>query len=195
MNDALQRAANFSRARLSNKRHGHVLRVADTAEHLAHVHGLDVERTRLAALLHDAAREVGKDDLLRLAREWELPIGPPERENPSLLHGPVAADLVRRELGVEDAEILEAIRVHTTAAPEMSPLVLAVYIADKIEPARDYPSVERLRSLADTDLYAATREALKRVIAYNEGRSRSVHPDSRNALAWLEARILENPEA
>lgn len=187
-NDALPRAEAFSRARLSDKRHGHVLRVADTAERLARVHALDTARTRLAALLHDAAREVGKGDLLRLAREWNLPIGPPERENPGLLHGPVAAELARRDLGVEDEEVLEAVRVHTTAAPGMSPIVLAVYIADKIEPARDYPSVERLRSLADTDLYTATREALRRVIAYNEQRRRSVHPDSRKALAWLEQR-------
>lgn len=188
-NDILRKAEALSRSRLSDKRHGHVLRVADTAEHLALVHGLDTERTRLAALLHDAAREVGKRDLLRLAREWDLSIGPSERENPGLLHGPVAAGLARRELDIGDEEVLEAVRVHTTAAPGMSPLVLAVYIADKIEPARDYPSVERMRSLADMDLRDATRETLGRVIAYNEGRGRSVHPDSRDALAWLERTV------
>lgn len=185
-NDLLERADALARDRLSDKRLGHTTRVAVTAEHLARLHGLDPQRTRLAALLHDAAREMDRRDLLRRAEEWRLPLGGPERENPGILHGPVAAELARRSLGVADEEVLEAVRVHTTASPGMSPIALAVYIADKIEPARDYPSVERLRKLADTNLADATREALRRVIAYNEGRGRSIHPESRKALAWLE---------
>src|SRR5919112_895931 len=88
----------FVRARLSEKRYGHTLRVA---------------------------------------KEWDLPVGEPERQSPKLLHGPVAAELSRRELGVEDADILEAIRVHTVGRPQMGPLALVLYVADKIEPARD----------------------------------------------------------
>ena len=79
-------------------------------------------------------------------------MGEPERESPKLLHGPVAAELARRELGVEDTEVLDAIREHTTGRPGMGPLSLVLYVADKIEPARDYPSVENLRRLAHQDL-------------------------------------------
>lgn len=186
MNDLLERADALARDRLSDRRLGHTTRVAVTAERLARLHSLDPQRTRLAALLHDAAREMDRRDLLRRAEEWRLHVEEPERENPGILHGPVAAELARRSLGVADEEVLEAVRVHTTASPGMSPIALAVYIADKIEPARDYPSVERLRKLADTNLADATREALRRVIAYNEGRGRSIHPESRRALAWLE---------
>lgn len=186
MNDLLERADALARDRLSDRRLGHTTRVAVTAERLARLHSLDPQRTRLAALLHDAAREMDRRDLLRRAEEWRLHVEEPERENPGILHGPVAAELARRSLGVADEEVLEAVRVHTTASPGMSPIALAVYIADKIEPARDYPSVERLRKLADTNLADATREALRRVIAYNEGRGRSIHPESRKALAWLE---------
>lgn len=185
-NDLLQRAEALARERLSDKRFGHTTRVADTAERLARLHGLDTRRTRLAALLHDAAREMDRRDLLRRAEEWRLPVEKSERENPGILHGPVAAELARRSLGVADEEVLEAVRAHTTASPGISPIALAVYLADKIEPARDYPSVERLRKLADTNLADATREALRRVIAYNEQRGRSIHPESRKALAWLE---------
>jgi predicted HD superfamily hydrolase involved in NAD metabolism len=186
-NDALLEAADaFARERLSEKRYGHTVRVADTAESLARKHGLDPARTRLAALLHDAARETEPDEFLRLAKEWNLSVGEPERLSAKLLHGPVAAELARRELGVANEEVLEAIRVHTVGEAEMGPLALALYVADKIEPARDYPSVDRLRRLAHEDLRQAATEALRRVMAYNAGRGRLVHPSSREMLEWLE---------
>ena len=68
----------------------------------------------------------------------------------------------------------------------MGPIALALYVADKIEPARDYPSVGRLRKLASEGLREAATEALRRVVAHNEGRGRPIHPDSRETLAWLE---------
>ena len=186
-NDALLEAADaFARERLSEKRYGHTVRVANTAESLASKHGLDPAQTRLAALLHDAARETEPDEFLRLAKEWNLSVGEPERQSPKLLHGPVAAELARRELGVADEEVLAAIRVHTIGAAEMEPLALALYVADKIEPARDYPSVGKIRDLASSDLREAAAESLRRVIAHNEGRGRSVHPASRAMLEWLE---------
>ena len=186
-NTGIENADVFARSRLSEKRYGHTLRVADTAGDLARVHGLDEDRARLAALLHDAARETGPEEFLRLAGEWELSVGEPERQSPKLLHGPVAAELARRELGIEDEEVLEAVRAHTTGKPFMGPLALALYVADKIEPAREYPSVERLRALAREDLRAAATESLRRAIAHNEQRGRPIHPASRETLEWLEA--------
>ena len=176
----------LARERLSAKRYGHTLRVAETAEDLARAHSIDPQRTRLAALLHDAARELSPDEFLDLALDWGLPIEGPERENPKLLHGPVAAELARRELDVEDGEVLDAIREHTTGRPGMGPLSLVLYVADKIEPARDYPSVGRLRRLAREDLRGAAAESLRRSIAHNEERGRPTHPTSIETLAWLE---------
>ena len=176
----------FARERLSAKRYGHTLRVAETAESLARAHGVDPERARLAALLHDAARERSPEEFLGLAEDLGVGVGEPERESPKLLHGPVAAELARRELGVEDGEVLEAIREHTTGRPGMGPLSLVLYVADKIEPARDYPSVENLRRLARRDLRGAAAESLRRSIAHNEERGRPTHPASIEALGWLE---------
>jgi len=182
----LETADLFARGRLSERRYDHTLRVADTAERLAHAHGLDPARTRLAALLHDAARETQPEEFLVLADEWDLPVGEMEKESPKLLHGPVAAELSRRELGVEDEEVLAAIRAHTTGRPGMEPIALALYVADKIEPARDYPSVGRLRRLATEDLRRAAAEALRRSISFNEERGKHIHPSSRDTLEWLE---------
>src|SRR5829696_4101448 len=159
-NDALLESADaFARESLSENRYGHTVRVADTAESLARKHGLDPDRTRLAALLHDAARETEPKEFLRLAGEWDLAVGEPERQSPKLLHGPVAAELARRELGVEDEEVLEAVRAHTVGEAGMGQLALALYVADKIEPSRDYPSVGRIRELARQDLSEAAAEA------------------------------------
>jgi predicted HD superfamily hydrolase involved in NAD metabolism len=123
---------------------------------------------------------------LRLAGAWDLLVGEPERQSPKLLHAPVAAELARRELGVEDEKVLAAVRAHTVGEPGMEQLALALYVADKIEPARDYPSVGRIRDLAREDLGEAAAEALRRAIAHNEERDRPTPPSSRAMLEWLE---------
>ena len=69
----------------------------------------------------------------------------------------------------------------------MGPLALVLYVADKIEPARDYPSVGRLRTLAREDLRRAAEESLRRAIAHNEERGKATHPASLKMLDWLEA--------
>jgi predicted HD superfamily hydrolase involved in NAD metabolism len=183
----LETAEAFARSRLSDSRYEHSLRVADTAERLARAHDLDAGRARLAALMHDSAREIGPDTFLKLADDWNLPVGEAEQQSPKLLHAPVAAEVARRELGIDDEEVLEAVRAHTTGKPGMGPLALVLYVADKIEPARDYPSVGRLRDLATEDLHTAALESLRRAIAHNEARGKATHPASIETLDWLEA--------
>jgi predicted HD superfamily hydrolase involved in NAD metabolism len=189
----LEDAESYASERLSDKRYAHTLRVAETAERLAKLHGLDSERARLAGLLHDTAREVGKEELLRVAEEDGLPIGDFERERPILLHGPVAAKLAREDLGVEDGEVLDAVRAHTTGEPGMGPLALALFVADKIEPGREQPGVEDLRELAPVSLHRAARAALEDSVSYNERRDHPAHPKSRQTLEWLRDSGDERP--
>jgi predicted HD superfamily hydrolase involved in NAD metabolism len=189
----LAEAEAFARSRLSDSRYEHTLRVADTAEGLARAHDLEADRARLAALVHDSAREIGPDEFLRLAHTWNLRVGDPEQQSPKLLHGPVAAEMARRELGIEDEEVLEAVRGHTTGRPGMGPLALVLYVADKIEPARDYPSVGRLRELARYDLHTAALGSLRRAITHNEARGKITHPASLETLDWLQADRTTQP--
>ncbi len=184
--DALIRdAENYARERLSDKRYAHTLRVAETTERLAKLHGLDPDKSRLAGLLHDTAREIGKQELLRVAEEDGLPVGAFERKRPILLHGPVAAKLARKDLGVTDGDVLDAVRLHTTGEPGMGPLALALFVADKIEPGREQPGVEDMRDLAPVSLHRAARAALEDSISYNERRDHPAHPKSRQTLDWL----------
>jgi predicted HD superfamily hydrolase involved in NAD metabolism len=186
IDDALLEAArSYARERLSDKRYFHTLRVAETAERLAEIHGLDPKKACLAGLLHDAAREVGKEELLHVAEEDGLAVGDFERERPMLLHGPVAAELARRDLGVKNGEVLDAVRSHTTGEPEMGPLALTLFVADKIEPGREGPGVENLRELVRKDLRRAAEAALEGSISHNEERDRPVHPESLETLEWL----------
>jgi predicted HD superfamily hydrolase involved in NAD metabolism len=194
IDDALLDAAeSYARELLSDKRYAHTLRVAETAERLARLHGLAPERARLAGLLHDMAREIGKEELLRVAEEDGLPVGDFERERPILLHGPVAAKLAKEDLGVEDGEVLDAVRAHTTGEPGMGPLALALFVADKIEPGREQSGVEDLRELAPVSLHRAARAALEDAISYNERRDRPAHPKSRQTLEWLRDSGDERP--
>jgi predicted HD superfamily hydrolase involved in NAD metabolism len=169
------------------------LRVADTTERLAGLHNLDPKKARLAALLHDAARETDKDELFRVADEEGIVTSNLEHELPVLLHGPVMAELARKELGVKDEEVLGAVRAHTTGEPGMRPLALALYVADKIEPDRDQAGVENLRKLALEDLRHAAAAALEGSISYNEQRGKPTHPKSRQTLEWLESPVREHP--
>ncbi len=180
-------AQSYARERLSEKRYAHTLRVADTIERLAGLHDIDPKKARLAALLHDSAREMDKNELLRVADEEGIAVSGHEREQSVLLHGPVAAELAKRELGVEDEKVLEAVRAHTTGEPEMQPLALALFVADKIEPDRDQPGVQQLRELAPEDLRSAALAALEGSISHNEQRGHPTHPKSRQALKWLES--------
>jgi predicted HD superfamily hydrolase involved in NAD metabolism len=182
----LNTAEEYARERLSKKRYAHSLRVADTAESLARLHGLDQKKARLAALLHDSAREVNQEELLLVAEEMGIAMSDFEHEQPILLHGSVAAELARKELGVEDEEVLEAVRAHTTGEPGMGALALALYVADKIEPNRDQPGVENLRKLALKDLREAAAATLRDSVSYNEKGGQSAHQKSRQALEWLE---------
>lgn len=142
--------------------------------------------------MHDCARDIPKQAQLSLAEAFGIVIADVERYNPMLLHAPLGAEQAKRECGVRCEAILDAIRYHTTGRAGMSPLEKVIFIADYIEPERQFPGVDRVREVVLHDLDAAVLLALDQTVAYVLGRGLLLHP------ATLEARndlILQRMKA
>jgi predicted HD superfamily hydrolase involved in NAD metabolism len=157
----------------------HVHRVEGITVELAHAHAVDEERSRLCAQAHDLCRAMKGEELLARARDLGLPVHPVEEAMPVLLHGPVAAELLRLE-GLDDEGIYQGVYYHSTAAPRLEAVAKVVFIADKLDPQkmRKYPYITELKTLALSDLDRAILEFLTReTIGYlQEGGL--VHPAS-----------------
>jgi predicted HD superfamily hydrolase involved in NAD metabolism len=141
----------------------HIERVEAEAVRLASIHGLEQHRARLAALGHDLVRHKQDPELLALAQAYELQPDAIEAAAPILVHGPVAARILSRDLCLSDEEVIAAIAWHTTARAGMSRLEMALFVADKIEPgklAKD-PALAQVKALAESDLPAAALRYLE----------------------------------
>jgi predicted HD superfamily hydrolase involved in NAD metabolism len=178
------RAARRVRAHIDQPhRYAHILRVARTASALARAHGADVLRARVAGLLHDLARLYSGERLLAECTERGMPIDAFERANPIVLHAPLGAELARDWFGIDDEAILSAIRKHTLATATMSTLDEIVYLADGLEPGREFAGRDAILALAFTDLHAAMRAQLAETLVYQERRGLTVAPEFRAAIA------------
>lgn len=172
-------------------RYAHTLRVARLAESLARAHGEDTARARIAGMLHDLARLYSGEELIAACTERAMVIDEFEREHPVVLHARVSAELARERFGVNDDAVLSAIRLHTLAAPAMSRLDEIVYLADGLEPGRDYPERASHLETAYVDLREAMRLALRSSNAYVRGRGLTVAPQTEAALRSYEHMSME----
>jgi predicted HD superfamily hydrolase involved in NAD metabolism len=118
------------------------------AEKLASRHGASPLKARIAGIVHDVARGWTADALLAYAAEHGMPVLAEERAAPVLLHAAIGADIAKRELGIDDAETLQAIARHTVAVSGMSDLDKVVYLADTVEPSRTFAERARLEAAA-----------------------------------------------
>ncbi len=165
----------------------HVFCVVEIARSLARRHGLDEDRAALGALAHDVARAMPGKELLRQADRLGLPVCEVDQRVPVLLHGPVGAELLLVEDGLDDCSIYNAVCWHTTAHPLMDDLGKVVFLADKLDPQkiRSYPYLDVIRSLAFEDMDRAVLEFLTRETVVRMGRGELVHPltiEARNHL-------------
>lgn len=136
----------YLQKKLSPERLNHCCRVEETALQLAQEWAVDLGKVSQAALLHDICREHPEDSLLQLASKFGILIDEIEGTEPLLLHGFVGAALVKMDLEITDREVLEAISYHVTGAPGLSSVGQAVFVADFIEPGRNFEAARRLRA-------------------------------------------------
>ncbi len=146
-------------------RYWHTIAVANTASCLAFAHGVDAEKAFIAGLLHDCAKCIKDDELLKICKETNIDITESEYASPYLLHAKVGAFYAKSKYDISDSDILNAITYHTTGRPQMSPLEEVVFLADYIEPYRNKASnLNSVRAVAFKDIkeaiYIVTRDTL-----------------------------------
>ena len=170
---------------LKNKRFQHVLRVEKTAIELAAQYGVEIEKASIAGLCHDYAKQRPDEDFIAEIKKKGL--------NPLLLdygnaiwHGVVGAELIKDELGIWDEDILNAVRHHTTGAPVMTKLEQVIYMADYIEPGRDFVGVKKARVITAANLQAGVAYQTKHTLAYLIENGKPVYPKTIDTYnAWV----------
>ncbi|MGB8796766.1 MAG: bis(5'-nucleosyl)-tetraphosphatase (symmetrical) YqeK [Candidatus Aquilonibacter sp.] len=159
-------------------RYRHCVRVARSADILAQIHGADSAKARTAAMLHDLARLYSTTQLLEECERRGMPVDDFERRNPIVLHAPLGAVLAREQFGIEDAAVLSAITKHTLGAEEMSQLDCIVYLADALEPGRDFENRSTIWKLAQSDLHAAMSATIDDAMVYLQNLGREPAPQT-----------------
>lgn len=166
----------YIKKNLSEKRQKHVQGVVMTAEKLAKQYGCDPKKAKTAALFHDMFRSTPVDVLNMYVRQ--LGLDSYCLDNANLAHGPVASVIMQRDYGITDPDLINAVKYHTTGRAGMSLLEKILYLADAIEPARDYPGVDEIRELAKHSLDQACLFSMERSITYIKARGLFIHENT-----------------
>lgn len=171
---------------LDKERFRHTMGVMYTAAALAMAHGGDMEQALLAGLLHDCAKCVPNDKKLSLCEKHRIEITRAEKRSPFLLHAKLGAWYARKKYEITDPDILHAIAVHTTGAPEMNLLDKIIYIADYIEPNRNKaPDLTQVRSMAFQDLDRTMLLILEDTLSYLEDGKGEIDPMTAETCAYF----------
>ena len=172
---------------LKPNRVAHVLGCRQTAEEMARLYGANQEDARRAALLHDVTKALDGPLQLTLCREYDITLDDFSTANPKTLHAFTGSLVAERVFG-ENPAVVAAIRSHTTGKADMNTLEKIIYVADYIEPNRDFDGVEQLRQLAYTDLDSAMVLGLSMTLELLRRQGREISRQSLQALEYLERR-------
>lgn len=171
MNDLIEELQTKMCKLLPDKRYRHTLSVAHLAASLAMCYGEDTEAAMIAGLLHDCAKCISDEEMLKKCRKAGIEILQIEENKPYLLHGKLGAYYAEHEYGIDNPEILSAIRCHTSGKINMTFLEMAVFLADYIEIGRRQPSVPPLssiRTIAFSNIELAVYHTLNNMTEYLE---------------------------
>ena len=169
---------------LKPRRMAHVLGTEETAVKLARRCGADEKEARTAALLHDCTKKQNIDEQLALCEKYGVQLDEMQTWALKLQHAITGAEVARDVFGVSDA-VYEAIRWHTTGKADMTVLEKVIYLADYIEPTRDFPGVEELRNAVWEDLDRGLLMGLEMSVQEMEERGNPVHEDTLRARDFL----------
>lgn len=173
---------------LKAKRVRHVLGVEEEARRLAEKYGADVYKARYAALLHDCTKRLNLENQLALCEQYHIELDDLERVALKLLHAKTGAAIAREVFGAPE-DVCEAIRWHTTGKADMTTLEKVVYLADYIEPSRDFEGVDRLRAVVYEDLDRGMELGLKMCFDELRERCSPIHHDTQEAYDFIRTQL------
>lgn len=174
------------KSKLDPMRYEHSLSVSYTCMALAMRYGYEIGRAELAGLLHDCAKRYGDSELIVKCRKHGLELSEGEKKAPAVIHARYGAWMAEHKFGIQDDEILSAIRCHTTGKPQMGMLDKILYIADYIEPRRNKASnLEQMRYLAFQDLDQTMYEILAGTLEYLKKKEADVDPMTQCAYEYF----------
>ena len=160
---------------LDKERYQHTLGVAYTASSLAMRYGVDFDKAFLAGILHDCAKNIPNDDKYAMCKKYKIKLTKEENEVPALVHSKLGAYLAEHEYGIQDKEIINAVKYHTTGRPGMSLYEKIIFVADYIEPGRNsQPNLQEIRQMAFVDLNRALLRILSDTVEYLNSKSAAV---------------------
>ncbi|EPY2273846.1 bis(5'-nucleosyl)-tetraphosphatase (symmetrical) YqeK [Clostridium sporogenes] len=165
----------YLKENLKEDRYNHVISVKETAIKLAEKYNVDVYKAKIAALCHDCAKNMSDNELLNMIKEHNINLDWISLKNLQITHGLVATIIMKEKMGIEDIDILNAVEYHTTGRNNMSMLEKIIYLADIIEPLREFNGVEKLRKLALIDIDKAMIESLNSTIQYVVSKGELLH--------------------
>ena len=161
------------KARMGDKRYIHSINVAEEAQRLAKKYGADVEKARLAGVLHDITKETPSQEQYTIIEQCGIELSFVEKSSPKLWHAIAGAGFIRDIIGIDDEDVYNAIRYHTSGRANMSLLEKCVFIAE-----RDYDGVDEMRALADKSLEEAMAFGLSFSISDLAKRRLAIDPNS-----------------
>ncbi|KHD35136.1 phosphohydrolase [Clostridium acetobutylicum] len=173
---------------LGEKRYKHSLGVMDTAVRLAGIYNEDTEKARIAGLVHDCAKKLPGEKIIEICTNEGYELGDEDIRNSYLLHGLAGRILAKKIIGIDDEDVLNAIEFHTTGRPNMSLLEKIIYIADYIEPGREFKGVDELRKAADEDLNKALLMSFDNTIKFVIDKGGFLHHNTIEARNYLISR-------
>lgn len=170
---------------IGKKRYAHSIRVMEVGLKLSHIYKEDEEKVRIAARLHDCGRIQDKVELLKSVRSFDMILDRYMKHNMELVHGPLGAKIAERKYKIKDREILDAIKYHTTGRENMTLLEKIIYIADYIEPGRDFQGIEEIRQLAYKDIDKSIIMAMDKTINFLIDNKNLIHTRTLEARNYL----------
>ncbi len=183
--------------KLSDKRFQHTLRVESEAIKLANHYRGDCQKASIAALLHDNAKNYDDDKKLRLVYKYNIQLNQSEKANIDLVHAKLGSVIAAKKFNIDDIDILNGIKFHTTGRPGMSLTEKIIYIADFIEPGRKaFPGLEKARELAYIDINLTMIKILMMTINHVVDKGRIIDPGTEMAYEYYyRLYAKEHPES